>query len=493
MSTGKPESTPDSDLSVDSTLPGVGESSGIVSQVRDLFQRAYLGDLFQKSPASSDRTQLAHLGTGSMSDITGGTRGARDANQLPLPNLGFFDSRQNDADNPNDFSPTRVAHAGDTLFRRREGDRLPTSPEQALRRDLKNAYGIDVSTRGGQQNYSFRADGRIHPVPLDLPLTQENLPRIREGLDAEVQERVREIEKRFGIAIRPPGEFVGNQENLCRANPDDKIPEDPNAPSAIRSRQPTLPELFALENALEATQPSQKTIDGKPLVVTFADKAPLLDRRGESQGHLASYAPSEGPNKPAQLLIYPSAANSPPTDRDARGRPEGSLAYTIRHEIGHNQQQNVFPDGKLPVGILNQLGFIQFPNPKFPGAGQEPFNYAVATRDGRFFTRMPPNCNDAAGNWYQVNKDGNPLSRTGQRVSDPRQAAKIKEEALDGLLTVRPPTQYYDTPWEVLSEGFAAYTGSPEKRNELRIRHPEVYKAVQTLERLQKEALERRR
>ncbi len=384
----------------------------------------------------------------------------------------------------------RLAQLGD---RRNAGDRqfAPALSANFIK-EVKDAYGVDISARQGKYNLSYRADGKTHSIPLDLPLSPDSLPKIKESLERITQERIKSIESRFGITIKPPGQFVGNQEDLCRVKPGEKPVENPNDPNAIRSRQPSLPELFALENALTATGPSQRTTNGRPLEVIFADRAPLKDRRGESQQHLASYVHPDGANDNARLFIYPSAAKTPPTDRDT-GRPEGSLAYTIRHEIGHNQQHNAFPDGKLPEHVLNQLGFIQFSNPRYPAHGQEPYNHAVETRDGRFFARGEPNCNDAAGNWYQVDRDGNPLGRDGKKVSDPSQAVKVSDEAMDRLSKRKYPTGYYDSPLEVLSEGFAAYTGSARDRESLRTRYPHVYNAIQATELAQREALERRR
>lgn len=376
--------------------------------------------------------------------------------------------------------------------RGRVGDRqLSGGLTPAFVKEIKDTYGVDISVRDGKYNLSYKADGKAQSIPLDLPLSSDSLPKIKENLAQLTQERIKAIETKFGITIKRPGEFVGNQEDLCRVNKHERPVENPNDPNAIRSRQPSLPELYALENALSTTAPSQRTTNGKPLEVVFADKAPLKDRTGESQNHLASYKRPESPDDKAVLMIYPSAAKSPPTDKDAR-RPGESLAYTIRHEIGHNQQHNAFPDGNLPESVLKELGFIQFPNPHYP-ADPDKYNWAIQTRDGRFFARGEPDCKSAGGNWYQVDKDGNPLGRGGEKVSDPSKAVKLSDEAMDRSSLRKYPTGYYDTPLEVLSEGFAAMTGTAQSRENLRTRFPHVYRALQTLEQAQSEALDRKK
>ncbi len=376
--------------------------------------------------------------------------------------------------------------------RGRAGDRaLAGGLTPAFVKEIKDAYGVDISVRDGKYNLSYKADGKTQSVPMDLPLSSDSLPKIKENLAKLTQERIKAIETKFGITIKPPGEFAGNQEDLCRVDKHERPVENPNDPNAIRSRSPSLPELYALENALSATAPSQRTTNGQPLEVVFADRSPLKDRKGESQNHLASYKRPEGPNDKATLMIYPSATKSPPTDKDAR-RPDESLAYTIRHEIGHNQQHNAYPDGGLPESVLKELGFIQFTNPRYP-AKPDKYNWAIQTRDGRFFSRAEPDCKDAGGNWYQVDKDGNPLGRGGEKVSDPSRAVKLSDEAMDRLSLRKYPTGYYDTPLEVLSEGFAAMTGTAQSRESLRTRFPHVYRALQTLEQAQSEALDRKK
>ncbi|MCW5823183.1 MAG: hypothetical protein KIT34_10295 [Cyanobacteria bacterium TGS_CYA1] len=384
----------------------------------------------------------------------------------------------------------RLAQTGE---RRRTGDRnLNGGLTPDFVKEIKNTYGVDLSIRDGKYNLSFRADGIKHSIPLELPLSSDSLPKIKENLDQITQKRIKDIEAKFGITIKSPDQFAGNQDDLCRADKGKRPLENPNDPNAIRSRQPSLPELYALENALAASAPSQRTANGIPLEVTFADRAPLKDQKGESQNHLASYLPPDGPNDKAKLFIYPAAAKSPPTDRDTR-RPGESLASTIRHEIGHNQQFNAFPDGKLPESVLNQLGFIQFANPKFPDRGESPYNYAIQTRDGRFFARSEPDCKSAAGGWYQVDREGNPLGPNGEKVSDPTKAVKMKDETMDRMSLRKYPTGYYDSPLEVLSEGFAAFTGSAQSRESLRIRFRHVYDALQTVEQEQQRAFDRKK
>lgn len=390
-----------------------------------------------------------------------------------------------------DGSPNiQLAQRGE---RGRVGDRqLPGGLTPAFLKEIKDKYGVDISVRDGKYKLSFKADGKAQAIPLDLPLSSDSLPKIKENLAQLTQERIKAIETKFGITIKHPGEFAGNQQDLCRIDKHERPVENPNDPNAIRSRQPSLSELYALDNALSATAPSQRTTNGKPLEVVFADRAPLKDQKGESQNHLASYMPPDAAHDGARLFIYPSASKSPPTDKDAK-RPEESLAYTIRHEVGHNQQHNAFPDGKLPESVLKELGFIQFANQRYPAHGEEQFKYAIETRDGRFFARAEPDCKSAGGNWYQVDKEGNPLGRGGEKVSDPSRAVKLSDEAMDRLSKRKYPTGYYDTPLEVLSEGFAATTGTAQSKEFLRTRFPHVYRALQTLEQAQNEVFSRKR
>lgn len=448
-----------------------------------------LRDLFASVNNRDGLTQINDVFK-SMREAPSAVMGAFPAAGDLLGDIGRVQLAQGPVGTRNDGGPDiQLAQRGE---RGRVGDRtLPGGLTPAFVKEIKDTYGVDISVQGGKYNLSYKADGMAQSVPMDLPLSSDSLPKIKENLAQLTQERIKAIETKFGITIKRPGEFAGNQQDLCRLNKDERPVENPNDPNAIRSRQPSLPELYALENALSTTAPSQRTTDGKPLEVIFADRAPLKDRTGESQNHLASYKRPESPEDTARLFIYPSAAKSPPTDKDAQ-RPGESLAYTIRHEIGHNQQHNAYPDANLPESVLKELGFIQFANPRYP-ANPDKYSWAIQTRDGRFFARSEPDCKDAGGNWYQVDRDGNPLGRDGKKVSDPSQAVKLSDDAMDRMTSRNFPTGYYHSPLEVLSEGFAAMTGSAKSRESLRTRFPHVYRALQTLEQAQSEALDRKK
>lgn len=81
----------------------------------------------------------------------------------------------------------------------------------------------------------------------------------------------------------------------------------------------------------------------------------------------------------------------------------------------------------------------------------------------------------------------------GKKVSDPSQAVKLSDDAMDRMALRNFPTGYYHSPLEVLSEGFAAMTGSAKSRESLRTRFPHVYRALQTLEQAQSEAFDRKK
>lgn len=366
-----------------------------------------LRELFTTASNRDGLTQINDMFK-SMREAPSAVMGAFPAAGDLLGDLGRVQLAQGPVGTRNDGGPDiQLAQRGE---RGRVGDRtLPGGLTPAFVKEIKDTYGVDISVQGGKYKLSYKADGMAQSVPIDLPLSSDSLPKIKENLAQLTQERIKAIETKFGITIKPPGEFADNQQDLCLADKNERRVENPNDPNAIRSRQPSLPELYALENALSTISPSQRTTNGKPLEVVFADRAPLKDRNGESQNHLASYKRPQSPEDTARLFIYPSAAKSPLTDKDAR-RPGESLAYTIRHEIGHNQQHNAYPDANLPESVLKELGFIQFANPRYP-ADPDKYNWAIQTRDGRFFARGEPDCKDAGGNWYQVDKDGNPLGR----------------------------------------------------------------------------------
>ncbi len=311
-----------------------------------------------------------------------------------------------------------------------------------------------------------------------------------ERVDPLIQQKINELQTRFNITITPPGTFLGNQENLCAAPGRDKPQDNPNAPSAIRSRVPTMHELKSLEKALQTTGDASLTRDGSPLKVTFTNKpSEGGGRGGMSGGEGAFYLSPKENNGVAELRINPSSRLFDPL-----------LPHMLRHEIGHNAEINAYTDGKHPNDVLEGLGFKSVPNPFYSGAPDEPSTLdAVRVKEnGRdsFYLRMPPDCHNPRGDWLRVNENGQLLDRTGRLVpmlngepdpKSPIQPFSRPDAFIQNNIAVKHPTKYFDNVREVITEAFARYTGLDDAgKAKFQNDFPNHYEAVRRMLEAQK-------
>lgn len=311
-----------------------------------------------------------------------------------------------------------------------------------------------------------------------------------EQADPLIQQKINELQTRFNITITPPGVFLGNQENLCASPGRDKPKDNPNAPSAIRSRVPTMHELESLDKALQTTGDAALTRDGSPLKVTFTNKpSEGGGRGGRTGGEGAFYLPPKENNGVAELRINPSSRLLDPI-----------LPHMLRHEIGHNAEVNAYTDGKHPNEVLEGLGFKSIPNPFYSGAPGEPSTLdAVRVKENgkdSFYLRMPPDCQNPRGDWLRVNENGQLLSQTGRLVPmrdgqpDPRspiQPFSRPDAFIQNNIAVKHPTRYFDNVNEVITEAFARYSGLDDAgKAKFQNDFPNHYEAVRRMLEAQK-------
>jgi len=353
---------------------------------------------------------------------------------------------------------------------------------------LFEKHGVETYLENGKYKFKHYADGKWQESSPPVEATPEGLDRAGENLDNQTQAKIKELEKKYNISIAPAGRDIINQNDLCGPNPEqlsDKI--DPTKP-VLKSRNPTLPELFALEQALSQSQPSQLTLPGeKPLVVMFSDK-PVMPANDGNDTVGGFYIPPENSTRnQATLVITPLRSDAPLTDIDVQNPEEQSLAGLIRHELAHNGQRNLFPKLEVPPSTLAKMGWIRFPNPDYKPneKGSQKYDYAIETTNGEFYRHSAPGCDNPTGTWYRVNGEGKFLDDKGNVVKDEKDAATISNGELRDRAKVEPTTPYFTGPLEVLADGMRRYRGGAEEQEALRQDFPELFKILEGLDNLE--------
>lgn len=307
-----------------------------------------------------------------------------------------------------------------------------------------------------------------------------------------IQEKIKEIQKNYNVTITPPGQFLGNQENHCAAPGRDKPAPDPKAASAIRSRIPTMNELEQLDKALQATGESALTRDGSPLKITFTDKS--QERSGNRGGEKALYLQPGDNNGVAELRITPVPKMF-----------ENLLPHILRHEIGHNAENNAYTNGQHPDEVIDKIGFKRVPNISYSGTPGElsQLEAIKVNSNGKemLFIKIPPDCHNPNGFWVRVNDQGQFLSQRGNVVPfrdgqpDPRSKIipfGVSNDFIKDSLAVKGPTKYFDNSNEAITDAFATWTGlKGEARTAWEQRYPDHFNAIKAMLDAQKRNLGR--
>lgn len=279
----------------------------------------------------------------------------------------------------------------------------------------------------------------------------------RNAAERQILDRMQRLESRYNISITRPGQFLGNQDNLC-LQPGEKPAPNPSDSTAIHSRLPTARELTALENALKATGDSARTRDGQKLKVTFVDKGTEIGQGGNTGTEGAHYLSARDNNGVPELRINPTGK-----------LPTHALEHVLRHEIGHNAEFNAYTDGNHPPEFYERLGFTRVTNQFRTGAPGEPQHLdAIQMRDGSLYVKLPPSCKNMDGSWALVNKDGHMIDARGNVVPlvngepDPNSAVKplMRDDGfIERNWRVRQPTPYFDNVNETVTDAYATWSG----------------------------------
>ncbi|MDX2105447.1 MAG: hypothetical protein SFY67_03505 [Candidatus Melainabacteria bacterium] len=433
--------------------------------------------------ASTDGVPSVPTGGDNTSDSVGQTTGSTEnalINKFDYAGgmKDFLTSIKTMTESANQFLPS-FAPESPILLARADGIN-PNSTSDAL-----PVFAQLTGEKRGEKRNERRAE----------PTRQGDINVKPEAVDPGIQAKIDDLQQRFKITITPPGIKLGNQENLCapeRARPGAN-PTDTGAP--IHSRVPTMRELKALESALQSTGDAALTRDGSPLKVTFTDKpSESTGRKGKSGGEGAYYLPPKENNGVAELRINPTSKLFEPI-----------LTHMLRHEIGHNAENNAYTDSKHPDDILHGIGFKPVPNPFYSGAPGEPstIDAVRVNENGKesLYIRLPPDCYNPRGDWLRVNEKGQLISQFGRVVPmrngepdfrSPIQPFSRPDSFIQNNIVVKNPTKYFDNANEVITEAFARYSGLDDAgKAKFQLDFPNHYEAVRRMLEAQKRNLGR--
>jgi len=204
-----------------------------------------------------------------------------------------------------------------------DGAKAALSAEAAnsfLTPDERTRYGLNVRVTGQNVEAFFHAGGQDNVV-ASAPLAQGITDKGSE-LQKLIDTKEKELQDRYHISFAAEGEDVQPQVSADK----DCLRQ---LGEMVHARQPTFEDLYAVNEAMAHSEPSQLAADGQSGVkLYFADKqiypAPVY---GDKQA-LAVYLPKDKKDHIA-MYIMPNAQNLPATEKDTKDIKDRNLAFVI--------------------------------------------------------------------------------------------------------------------------------------------------------------------
>jgi len=325
----------------------------------------------------------------------------------------------------------------------------------SVRNTYWDSHGVRAVGEKGVYKFGFRADGAAQ-VLFEVPASLKNLKQASTRLNTLSEQRQSDLAQTFGISFAQAGEAV-----TFKAGP---------GFTTLTARAPRLNELVAMENVLRKSQPGQLTLDGKNGVkFNFVqDKdAPHLGFGGLFEFHGA---------QPNIFLHNELNQSKPITERDPDAlqkyydeRKRNSLEGIATHEVAHHSDMKVRGlDPALESSIRENIGWHRFRDGDF----YEFDTHLLKGKDGAFYR-----FGHFDMSWTRSDAQGTPIDLAGKPAPAGSEVRLTNEEMISKAL-VRPISDYFNNPTEMLMEGFLNFRVGGANRAKLLAESPVLYDQV---------------
>jgi hypothetical protein len=338
----------------------------------------------------------------------------------------------------------------------------------SLREEVSKRLGVQIRENAqGDYEYFYKAGGADHPIAYS-PATIDGINQAQNQIQYVANVKIRELERDYKVKFAAPGEEIEHKTIL---SDDCKTSEG----EMIHAVSPTPTQLYAVEQALKHSQPSQLGPDGNEgIKIYFLDKQPYPPLT-EGKSALGLFISSDK-DKHRALYVTPEGAALPPTNQDVT-QPEGrNLMWVIIHELTHNSQQNMWKSGVVPEETELRMGWekhdLEYNNNHYDF-------WLLSAKNGHMYDQGTDNCKMPPV-WYRVNNDGEPIDTVGNVVNTIAKAEHITGADLRKQLPITPPTYYFTNPKEMMSEALTAFRFSADSRATLLQESPAIYGVVRS-------------
>lgn len=324
--------------------------------------------------------------------------------------------------------------------------------------------GVDVTEKDGK--YEYRLSGNSKgDVLFTTEASDKGLDAGGKKLKELVEEKVKSIKNEYRVTFAREGDDVVKQ----WVRKDDCSYAQGKM---IKARDPMLKELVGVEAALERSQPSNVTPDGKGAKIHF-----LTEKKSDDAQ--AAYHIRDGGS--SQIYFDPGMTEQKPileTDSEALKR---NIQYSIEaitvHEFAHAGQRNM--DWSVPVKeekFARETGWASYEDPK-----THEREFLIRGKNGEFYKRGQDHCTEGAV-WALADSSGQLLGPDKKVAATFKDAKTFSADEVKQNAVVKPPTDYFANPLEMYAEGIMMFRLGQSQREALLKQSPEMYKSVKSFD-----------
>lgn len=329
---------------------------------------------------------------------------------------------------------TKFAKA-ETPTKNDAGDRTPDKLGDKPFNDFARTNGLDTrNTPDGKVEFSLKNNGEKLTIGT-VDKTREGFKEIDRTLKEMTSLKQLELENKFGVKFAQPGDPKPRQASDPGSKPGKEL----------EVRSPKLKELLGIEAALDKANPSHATGDSGKAVKFYFLKNQSFEPSAKG---VAAFEPDVHGN-PAVIVDPNSLDKTPITERDRdtkRDGPHRSIESVMIHELGHHSEEKVFKNPTEKADFYKGMGWSPV-----PGSKPEENQWMMNGRDGRGYAPGGPTPHS---NWQRIDDKG-------------RVTGEVSPDRVERLAQVKPATNYFTGPHEMLAEGLTMLRLGDSHRTQL--------------------------
>ena len=335
---------------------------------------------------------------------------------------------------------------------RKQPQQAAALSEQQEESIILEKYGVARTDQDGLIQYRM-AGAADNKVLFEAPEGTAEFAQSKHKLDQLTQDKINDLKSRYHVSFSTEGESAVRPWVQSKKDANKLVPG-----SMLQARAPRLSELMGIDAALQSSQPSQ-LIDARTQagLKFYFLKTPSFGKNTYDAGIFAA----DEKGKLSVFLEPDAQPGRPITAADAVGKHEDiktSIEALAAHEIAHNSEWNMgLWDVEKLKPIAKQLGWTVSTDESY---------WLLKGSKAEFFRLTNDGLSSDKG-WIRCNEKGDPLDEDGKPVADASAAPHLTNSEVRQRALIRPATNYFTAPDEMLADSLMLFRVGEVGRKEL--------------------------